>query len=203
MDKKPAKFVVPARRQTVEPQPVNPSSAASSEGAQDGLTFRAELLRPVPSQLELAHDEVTRVVEQLDERARDLGKALGVSMTTFEINPVAIPETLAKADQSSKALYEAFATLTRSQEVVTLEKRDGKWGLWYRHTPSPFVAAGRPATTVPLRDAPLEARMKFLHKSAEFFDAYLKRAQEGLGSPQQAAAAGMRALEMLNNIKPA
>lgn len=160
------------------------------------LTFPQALLRTPPSQLDMAQDEVTKVVEQLDERARHFGTTLGISMPNFDLNDVAN-----EVSQSEGWIVLAVA-LTRSPECVSLEKRDGRWGLWYTKVPPVLASSQRPVASVPLRDAPLEARMKFLRKSEEFFREYLKRAEEGLGSPQQAADIGKQTLAMLDRIKP-
>jgi hypothetical protein len=190
-------LIAKARTAPLPPEGVfsKPASVAG-EGSAEPITFPEDLLRPTPSQLELAQDEVTRVVEQLDERARHYGTKLGVSMTNFELS------------ESSDALSRSepwqglVIAMTRNQEFVSLEKRDGRWGLWHTRTPPPLASSGRSVTTVPLRDAPLEARMKFLHKSEQFFREYLERVQQGLGSPQQAAERGKLTLELLDRIKP-
>jgi hypothetical protein len=188
-----------ARPRTGSPPTENVFSEAESvfpEGAAAPMTFPEDLLRPTPSQLELAQDEVTRVVEQLDERARHYGTKLGVSMTNFELSEVS--DTITRSENWQVLLI----AMTRNQEFISLEKRDGRWGLWHTRTPPPLASAGRSVTTVPLRDAPLEARMKFLHKSEQFFREYLERVKQGLGSPQQAAERGKLTLALLDSIKP-
>ncbi|NOJ80497.1 hypothetical protein [Myxococcus xanthus] len=179
----------------VRPPSIRPGPARTSAASVPApLTFPQAVLRPIPSQLELAQNEVTKVVELCDERARHFGTMLGISMSAFELNDP--PNTTGQTDALA-----LLVALTRSVESVSLERRDGRWGLWYTKSAPVLSSSQRPTTTVPLRDAPLEARMQFLRKSEEFFREYLKRTEEGLGSPQQAAEMGKSTLAMLDNIK--
>lgn len=167
----------------------------SATPAPEPLTFPQALLRNPPSQLDMAQDEVTKVVEQLDERARHYGGMLGISMPLFEVSDP--PNAAGQSDAMA-----LLVAMTRSAEYVSLEKRDGRWGLWFTRSAPLLGSAQRPAVTSPLRDAPFEVRMKFLRKSDDFFREYLKRSEEALGTPQQAAEMGKQTLAMLDRVKP-
>ena len=54
---------------------------------------------------------------------------------------------------------------------------------------------------VPLRDAPLEARAKFLRRSESFFRQYFDKAKANLAKPHEAAEIGRRTLDLINSIE--
>lgn len=63
--------------------------------------------------------------------------------------------------------------LTHEFERISLERRVGKWGLYFTRQ-HPLVGTERKvAETVPIKDAPLDVRERFFVKSEEFFRTYL------------------------------
>ena len=113
-------------------------------------------------------------------------------MTGFELNPR--PKT--RDDSPASMLLE----MMRRAEIVSLEKRDGRWGLFYsREAALLGPQASLPPT--PLGSAPLEVRERFLNTSEEFFRKYLAQCEGRLGTMKASLSAADRTLDLLRDIR--
>ena len=122
----------------------------------------------------------TRVVEQLDDRARHRGSKFGVPLHRWALKelPSPSPET-----PGWEIALLAIGTLAQEQEFGNLEKHDGRWGLCYTRQPAPMNASREQAKTMALRDAPVDARMRFLERSDAFFRQYIDLCKSRLAEP--------------------
>lgn len=155
------------------------------------LRFPAALLSKTPTQIELACGEVQGTLLALEEGARTLGARLGVRFGPVELDAPTYEGVL----QPEIPMLVRFLLLRLHQ--YSLDRIGGQWGLFY--TPSYRGVAG---PTVPLRDAPIEARMRFLDHSPEFFRLYLDASAVQLSAPKAAVARGQEALRLLSDIRP-
>jgi len=88
-------------------------------------------------------------------------------------------------------------------EQVTLEHRDGRWGLYYFRGPAalgPSASTTIRPSTVPLKDAPLTVRERFLQRSESFFRRYIETVEGRLAKVKESVAAGDAALAMLEKM---
>ena len=127
--------------------------ATSSEtAASTEITFPARLIHPPQSQIARSEDAVSNRVTQLDTWAQQLGQSFGITLTNFVLNPRA-----SVAHKDGLELLGAFVeALAYREERVSLERRSGKWGLYFSRAP-----AGRPQSSAqrPERcSAPLDSR---------------------------------------------
>jgi hypothetical protein len=162
-----------------------------------GFTFPASILRPTPSQLDLAADEVTNTIAELEAWFVEHGARLGVPFHDFALRePIALKP--ATAPTTNAQLLALLLETFTPQDCVSFEKRDSRWGLWFQH-----VAPGSmPKPKVPLRDAPLAIRKTFLFRSDAFAAAFLKAAEAALQEPHGASRAGQATLAKLRAIQP-
>lgn len=156
------------------------------------LSFPASLLRPTPSQADLATQEVNATIAELEAWFRGPAARLGVPFRDFalQIDPKPPPDL--------NAGLVALLGMMMPRDLVSLERLSGEWGLTYRR-----VELGQPAKpAVPLRDAPLAVRRQFLLRSRDFSAAYLAAAEKALADPRDAVRAGRETLLALENIEP-
>ena len=113
-----------------------------------GFSFPAHLLQPQQSQIMRSEDSVASSVMRMNSWAQKLGEGFGISYTEFSLNPLQ-PNT-----DTLTAVILAFA---HRNERISLERRSGKWGLYFTREPAAF-AQDRTSEAVPLKDAPLDVR---------------------------------------------
>jgi hypothetical protein len=156
------------------------------------LSFPESLLRPTPSQAELAAQEVNVTILELEAWFRSRAARLGVPFRDFALQaePKAPPEM-------NPALV-AVLGMMLPKDLVSLDRVSGEWGLTYRRAEWPQP----PKPPVPLRDAPLAVRKQFLIRSKDFARAYLAAAEAALADPREAVRAGKETLLALENITP-
>lgn len=153
------------------------------------LTFQGGLLQRQPSQLDLAYSEVQKTLLALEDRARTIGAQLGVRFGPVELNEP-------KETGTSKDMAAVMRLFLGRIHFFSLDRVNGHWGLLY----SPMLR-GVAQPSVPLRDAPIEARTFFLEYSEEFFRRYLATAEIQLKAPQTAVVVGQRTLDLLANVQ--
>lgn len=159
-----------------------------------GFTFPANLIHPQQSQLTKSEDAVGLRIRELDAWAQKLGEGFGISYTNFILNPL---ESV--VPKGSSEVLAVLYTLTSRDERISLERRSGKWGLYFTKEPAVF-AQDRKTETIPLKDASLDIKDKFLLKSEEFFRSYLKLCEDRLGKMKSSVKSADRTLELLNNL---
>jgi hypothetical protein len=161
-----------------------------------GLTFPANLLYPHQSQIAKNEDAVTQRVQQLDAWAQRMGEGFGISFTSFSLNPL----TNDFGDGAMAMVATMLAAMTHRDERISLERRGGRWGLYFTREPAALMQE-RKAEAVPLKDAPLEIRERFLSRSEDFYRAYLRLCEDRLGRMRAAVAAGDQTLALLDQIQ--
>jgi hypothetical protein len=175
-------------------------TSASPGGAKvtqaKGLTFQADLLLPPKSQVTQYEDAVTQRVVQLDSWAQRLGEGFGLSFTTFSLNPMQ-PNL---ADSGLAAVATMLMALTHRDERVSLERKSGRWGLYFTREPA-ALAQDRKMDAVPLKDAPLDIRERFLSSSENFFRQYLQLCEDRLGRMRGAVSSADQTLALLNQLE--
>jgi hypothetical protein len=130
--------------------------------------------------------------------------ALGTALDLAKPSQMAGATT--PSSNGADLLFAFGVALTKSMtplEQVTLEQREGKWGLYYHRGPAPFGSAA--ATTVkpssvPLKDAPLAVRERFLRHAEAFFRRYVEGAGTRLARMKESVEGGDAALEMLESL---
>jgi hypothetical protein len=95
---------------------------------------------------------------------------------------------------------ELVLALLAPRQFVALERRRGDWGLWYSFEPGIVKVGNAQPHSVPLRDAPLDVRERFLHRSEQFFRDYLELCRGRLGTMSSAVASGDRTIQLLQNL---
>ncbi len=160
------------------------------------FTFRADLLKPRQSQISQYADDVTNRITQLDLHARQLGEGFGIPFNGFVLNPVPDADP-ANGASVARALLHALAI---REERVSLERRSGQWGLYFTRGIS-LLSQDRASETIPLRDAPLDVRERFLVKSRDFFAQYLKLSEDRLGKMRQSVLAADETLRQLGTVR--
>jgi hypothetical protein len=168
---------------------VNEPAAAPSD-----LRFPKRLIHPPKSQIVQSEDAVADRIGKFDAYAQRLGEAFGIPFTSFELNPLPQP----KGDVHGLAV--AAAMLLWKTERVTLDRRSGRWGLYFTREPS-LVQSDKKYETVLLKDAPLDVRERFLQKSEEFFRGYLATCEKRLDKMHSSVASADRTLQLLDNLK--
>jgi len=124
-----------------------------------------------------------------------LGEGFGISFTTFVLNPLAAPSNETPLAMAT-AVLQSFA---HRAERVSLERRSGRWGLYFTREPS-IMVQDRRSEAVQLKDAPLDVRERFLLQSEAFFRGYLALCEDRLGQMKTAVSDGDRTLTLLNDI---
>ena len=171
-------------------------SAASSTNRAKKLTFQANLLYPQQSQLTRYEDAVAQRIVQLDTWAQRLGEGFGISFTTFVLNPP--PSNF--GDAGMEMVAAVLVAFTQRVERVSLERRSGRWGLYFTREPA-ALSQERRTETVPLKDAPLDVRERFLTHSVDFVREYLKLCEDRLGRMKGAVSSADATLELLENVR--
>lgn len=165
--------------------------------SKERIGFRADLLLPPKSQVAQYEDAVTARVIALNDHARKLGAGFGIPMTDFVLNPV--PGSL---DQPAGVdLLRLLRLLSHEAERVSLERRDSAWGLFFTREPPVFFQHQAKAS-VPLKDAPLDVRERFLEKSEQFFRAYIGLCEDRLARMKSAVSAADHTIELVQSIQP-
>jgi len=172
------------------------TSAPQTPDAPHAFTFRADLLKPRQSQIAQYSNEVSDRITQLDLHARQLGESFGIPLSGFVLNP---PPDADPANGASVARAFLHALAIR-EERISLERRSGQWGLFFTRGVS-LLAQDRTSETVPLRDAPLDVRERFLTRSSEFFDQYLKLCEDRLGTMRQSVQLADQTLRQLASVR--
>jgi hypothetical protein len=160
------------------------------------LGFSADLIQPPQSQITRYEDLVSDRIMKLDLHAAMLAEGFGISFTTFTLNPLPVPAEASPIAMAT-AMLQTFAHRT---ERVSLERRSGRWGLYFTREPA-LVAQERRSESVPIKDAPLDVRERFLLQSEAFFREYLALCEDRLGKMKAAVADGDRTLMLLANIR--
>lgn len=160
------------------------------------LTFPADLIKPPQSQVVQYADAVADRVAQLDAAAQRLAEGFGIPFTTFVLNP-------SKYEDATDNLRLVAATLeafTRREERISLERRSGRWGLYYSRTPA-VLDQTRTTEITPLRDASLDVRERFLARSEDFIREYLNLCEDRLGKMKSSVDAANRTIDLLANLQ--
>jgi hypothetical protein len=161
-----------------------------------GVAFPVTLLEPPQSEVGRFADDVSDRIQKLDDRARGLAELYGIPFTTFVLNAPAIPDQPTRLDVAMVFL----SALAIRWERVTLERHGGRWGLYFTREPA-VLAPGTPRETVPLRDAPLDVRERFLQQSEAFFAQYLILCQGRVLRMSNAVAAADKTLAHLDELE--
>lgn len=160
------------------------------------LFFPAHLLTPIPSQADLAAQQVSDTLAELESWFCERASRLGVPFRDFDLQPP--PAEPKKSDTSANLTNLAIlAAIVLPRDFVSLERRDGEWRLWYRR----YEYLQTPRPPVLLRDAPLAIRKAFLLRSHDFSEKYLTSTAAALADPQAAVEAGQATLTALRNIR--
>src|SRR5690349_1761551 len=106
-----------------------------------GIIYRSDSHKP---QLGEESDAVAKRTVDLDARAQALGESLGIAITSFvlpatmpgpapeaEMNASAVSAPESPANDGATLLAATLRTLTSREERVTLERRGGRWGLYF------------------------------------------------------------------------
>lgn len=163
---------------------------------QPGISFPATLLQPPQSQLTMSEDAVGDRIRRLDARAEELGRGFGIPFTSFILNP----PTPLKMDTTLRAVTYMLQEFIQRNERITLERRNGRWGLYFTREPA-LLDKDRAAETVLLRDAPLDVRERFLVRSEAFFRGYLALCEARLGSMNASVTSADKTLALLDNVE--
>lgn len=169
----------------------------SEVGSTNPITFNTALIRPPQSQVQRSEDAVSDRVARLDAWAEQLGRGFGIPFATFELNPVPDDNELTP---NARAVILALRHLTHRAERVSLERRGGKWGLYFTRDAS-LVGQERRSDAVALKDAPLDVRERFLQRSEEFFRSYLKLCEDRIGTMNGSVAVADRTLNLLESVR--
>lgn len=172
---------------------MEPHVRHAGKAPQKGLTFPRRFIHPPQSQLSRSEDAVSNRVSQLDTWAQRLGEGFGISFTAFTLNPVA-------RSLNDNPVIAMLAALAQRDERVSLERRGGRWGLFFTREPA-LIANERRAETVLLKDAPLDVRERFLQKSEDFFREYLKLCEDRLGRMKGSVEQADHTLLLLGTIR--
>jgi hypothetical protein len=166
----------------------------SSNGSD--LTFPAHLIQPPQSQLTRYEDAVADRIRQLDAFAQRFGEAMGLPYRDFLLDPVAAPTDASGTTMLTLMLRE----LSARHERVSLERRNGRWGLYFTKEPA-IISQDRGFESILLKDAPLDVREKFLGVSGTFFEKYLELCEDRLGSMKAAVGQADTTIERLLSLK--
>ena len=160
-----------------------------------GFSLPPELILPSQSQVGKYADGVASRIIQLDERAKSLGERLGISLTSFKLTePKQLP-----GSGGLEAVVNALAILVHREERVSLERRNGRWGLYFTREPT-AMERDRGAEVMTLRDAPLDVRERFLLRSEDFFREYLALCTDRLGRMKTAIKCGDDTIRGLDEL---
>lgn len=171
-------------------------SLAGTSALPTGFTFPAHLLKPQQSQIAQYSDGVSDRIAQLDLHARHLGEGFGIPMTGFVLNPPPHPHS----DDRTAVALALLHVLAVREEMVSLERQGGEWGLFFTRGIS-LLSRERISETVRLRDAPLDVRERFLVRSHEFFEHYLKLCEDRLGKMRIAIGVADQTIAHLSSVE--
>ena len=160
-----------------------------------GMSFPADLLYPNQSQVAQHGDAVSERIVRLDLHAQRLGEGFGIPLTDFVLNP---PITLDPKEPTTAALA-VLERLIVPEERVSLERKAGRWGLYFVRGSS-YLTREQRTEAVPLRDAPLDVRERFLRRSQEFFRKYLQVCENRLGTMKGAVDAADETIRLLEQV---
>jgi hypothetical protein len=144
-----------------------------------------------------SEDAVSNRIGQLDSRAQQLGAAFGIPYSGFLLNDM--PKS--DANDTLSVISAVATALVMRAERVSLERRNNRWGLYFTREPALVGQEARKAESVPLKDAPLDVRERFLVKSEEFFRAYFKLCEDRLKKMHASVSAADRTLALLDNLR--
>lgn len=182
----------PTRRRTLTGTVSTPASSLPNEE----LAFRADLIHPPQSQVVQYSDSVSDRIVRLDISAQRMAEGFGVAFTSFVLNPIAMPDK----GNNAALLLATLQSLTHKQERITLERRNARWGLYYMRS-APAIGNESAVDAVPLRDAPLDVRERFLTASEAFFREYLQLCEHRLGRMKKSIQAADRTIELLAAVR--
>jgi len=168
----------------------------TSDKPKDELTFPAHLVHLPKSQVSQYGDAISDRIAQLDGAAQRMAEGFGIPMSTFVLNPIEV----ASANDNLAMLSATLQAFTHKEERISLERRNGRWGLYFTRGVA-LVGNDRTVETVPLRDAPLDVRERFLARSEDFFREYLSLCKDRLGRMKSSVGAANRTLELLANLR--
>lgn len=158
------------------------------------ISFPKDLLQSPPTQLQAYEDAVAGRVRELDARASQLARGFGIGYSPG----VHLQEA---AEYEGTEVLLLLGKMLIPTQRVSLEKVNGNWGLVYTYEPGVVKMGNDRGMRVPLRDAPLDVREKFLRRSEEFFRRYLDSCKDRLAGMKDAVSAGDRTLELLQRIQ--
>lgn len=160
----------------------------------EGMAFPKDLLVPPQSQVQLYEDGVSNRIRELDAAASQLARGFGIGFSPgMHLNEL--------HDRTRTDVLEVMVLVLVPTQRISLEKINGNWGLVYSYEPAAIRAANDRGYRGPLRDAPLDVREKFLHRSEEFFRRYLASCEDRLGSMKSAVDAGDKTLALIKSIE--
>lgn len=160
------------------------------------LTFPAKLIHPPQTQLTQSENAVSNRISQLDAWAQRLGEGFGIPFTTFTLNPIHNPKNLSGGTD----FVSLIASFIIRGERISLERRGGRWGLYFTREPA-MIGQDRRSDPVLLKDAPLDIRERFLIKSEEFFREYLKLCEDRLGRMNSSVVQADQTIALLSNLR--
>jgi hypothetical protein len=173
-------------------------NAPAAQATASAFTFPKNLVHLPKSQAAQYADLVAQKISDLDTFAAQLGGAFGIAFTTFEL--VSASELPKIQDEGLQLAVALLQEMSRRPERVVLERREQQWGLFYTRE-APMLQPNERKHTVRLREASLDARLRFLNVSEEFFGQYLALCQERFGGLKDALTAGDHTLAMLRSLK--
>jgi hypothetical protein len=135
-------------------------------------------------------------VDQLDTWAQQLGRGFGIPFTNFVLNQR--PSAVNK--EGWEVLGAFLEALAYREERVSLERRGGKWGLYFTRAAA-AMSQDRNQETILLKDAPLDVRERFLIESERFVRSYLDLCEDRLGRMQNSVAQADRTLDLLRGMR--
>ncbi|SEU31813.1 hypothetical protein [Stigmatella erecta] len=170
------------------------------------LAFPRNLMQPPKSQVESYVEAIDDRIFQLDQKAAQLAVRFGLPSAPFSLlsdNEQALFEEAAQALKLNpeSSLFAAFVQSSLVREYVALEKLQGNWRLVFHREPAVLGAgpSAQPAV-VPLAEASLEVRRRFLHASEHFFRAYLGACRAHLQESRSAINAADATLAILEDV---
>jgi hypothetical protein len=144
-----------------------------------------------------SEDAVSDRIARLDSWAQRLGEGFGISYTSFELSPL---PPLPTGSNNWALAAATLRELTHRAERVSLERRSGRWGLYFTRDPA-ALAQDRRAEAAPIRDAPLDVRERFLQRSEQFFRAYLIMCADRLGRMNTSVTQADHTLKLLEAVR--
>ena len=178
------------------PSPSTGLTAGIAQPMEPGFTFPQALVYPQLSHVSQAERDVGHSIDELNTRAQHLGESFGIPFTTYSLNPPALPSS----NDGWAVAGAILVALAHREERVSLERRAGKWGLYFTREPA-VLAPDKRSEAVLLRDAPLDVRERFLAKSEEFFRQYLALCKDRLGRMKESVVKGNQTLRLIDDMR--